>query len=195
MCTMKYIRFISYVLTRWWQRGMHHWITIDHYSYRNTCAYVTLCEGWNQGVKLQLSLTSAPCHQLSPLIQLLLLQQPEGSRQMLQMYFLCKTDSNNFSFRMRRVSHRAGLTRHWTHLVCGQKMRCELVASWKGPPGSSGTPTVCYSLKDFVPLSQCSDGFSHNCVLGENWLNFRSILFWSIRFVLGRKFIPSWLSE
>lgn len=89
---------------------------------------------------------------------------------------LSKTDSNNFSFQMGRVSQRAvlpGTECSWSSLVCGQKMRCELVTSWERPLGSSGIPTVSSSLKhpwlrDFVPLSQCSDGFGQNYVLGEN---------------------------
>lgn len=74
-----------------------------------------------------------------------------------------------------------GTKRSWSSLVCGQKIRCELVTSWEGPLESSGTPTVWSSLKhpwltDFVPLSQCNDGFGQNC-FGGNWLNFSSTLF------------------
>lgn len=187
MCTIKYIRFINNVLTLVMAKGDAPW---DHHGSLLLQEHLCPCHSlWGVKPRCVIAIITHLCEwlielcatssvsQLSPLIQLPLLQQPEGSRQMLQMYFLCKTDSNNFSFLMGRVSHRAGVTRHWAHLVCGQKMRCELVASWKEPLGSSGTPTMCSSLKHFVPLGQCSDGFGQNYVLGEiGWISLSLVL-------------------
>lgn len=77
------------------------------------------------------------------------------------VFFFARVTATIFLFKWRGCPTELvwpGTEHRWSSVVCGQKMRCELVTSWEGPLGSSGTPTVWSSLKhpwltDFVPLS------------------------------------------